>query len=123
MRALIVEESKTLKAEIKGALIKAGFQVLECRNSAEGLDLLQDPGGVDLALVDWELPEADGLRFALGLRSVRRFDAIRLVMLAQRPSTAVILEAVRLGVDDCLVKRFTRKQLIEKLAQIHLVKS
>jgi len=122
MRALVLEGSKTLKVGIKEALSKAGFQVLACRNSTEGLHLLQQRGGVDLALVNWDLPEADGLRFALGLRSVRRFDGVRLIMIARRPSTAVILEAVRLGVDDCLVQPFTRKKLIEKLAQLHLVK-
>ncbi|SRR5258708_35776601 len=122
MRALVLEGSKTLNVGIKETLRKAGFQVLACRNSTEGLDLLQKRDRVDLVLVNWDLPEADGLRFALGLRSVRRFDGIRLIMIARRPSTAVILEAVRLGVDDCLVKPFTRKKLIEKLAQLHLVK-
>jgi len=122
MRALILEESKTLKAEIKETLSKAGFQVLECRTASEALERLHEPGEVDLALVNWELPEADGLKFALGLRSVRRFDGIRLIMVARRPSTAVILEAVRLGVDDCLVTPFTRKQLIGKLAQLQLLK-
>ena len=123
MRALIVEESKTLTLEIKGALKAAGFQVLECRNSTDALELLQEQKGVELALVNWDLPQADGIHFALGLRSVRRFDGIRLIMIAMRPSTAVILEAVRLGVDDCLVKPFTRKKLIEKLVQLHLVKA
>lgn len=122
MRALVLEGSKTPSVGIQSALRKAGFQVLACRNSAEGLEVLQQKGGVDLALVNWDLPEADGLRFALGLRSVRRFDGVRLIMIARRPSTAVILEAVRLGVDDCLVKPFTQKKLIEKLAQLHLVK-
>src|SRR6516162_2461931 len=69
MRALVVDDSTSSRAAITGALGRAGFQVFESGDSVEALDLLEERGDVDLALVDWDLPEADGLRFVLGLRS------------------------------------------------------
>ena len=77
---------------------------------------------MDLALVDWDLPEADGLRFVLGLRSARGYARTRLIMLTRQPSTAEILDAIRMGVDDCIIKPFTREKLQDKLAQLRLRK-
>jgi two-component system chemotaxis response regulator CheY len=123
MRALIVDESGSGKSPMSGALADAGFQVLETGDSVEALDALRDRGGVDLALVDWDLPEAQGLRFALALRSARCFDRTRLIMLTREPSTAEILGAIRMGVDDCIVKPFSRKKLGDKLARLKLTRT
>ncbi len=120
MRVVIVEVSDAVRREIKEGLGRIGAEAREFRKSAEALEFLRHGNAVAVALVSWDLPEAEGLNFALELRSDKRFDGIRLVMLACRPSTTAILEAVRLGVDDCLVKPFTRQQLLEKLEQLNL---
>jgi two-component system chemotaxis response regulator CheY len=120
MRALIVEDSTRGQSAMTGALADAGFQIVETEDSAAALHLLQDRGGVDLALVDWDLPEAEGLRFAMALRSVPGFDRTRLIMLTREPSTAEILGAIRMGVDECIVKPFSRKKLSDKLARLKL---
>ncbi|HLY08952.1 MAG TPA: response regulator [Planctomycetota bacterium] len=122
MRALIVGGSGRIPATLRGELAKAGFQVLESGDEEEALELLEEQGPVDLALVSWDLPEAGGLRFVLRLRSARRFDSTRLLMLMRQPSTADILEAVRIGVDDCLVEPFTSTQLVDKLSQLRLIR-
>jgi DNA-binding response OmpR family regulator len=120
MRALIVDDKCSGKAAMSGALSDAGFLVLETEDSVEALDELRHQGGVDLALVDWDLPKAEGLRFALALRSARCFDRTRLIMLTREPSTAEILEAIRMGVDECIVKPFSRKKLSEKLTRLKM---
>ena len=120
MRALIVDSSKPSRSGIGGILAATGFAVFEADDSSNALDLLDEIGPVDLVLVDWELPEAGGLRLVLGLRAERDFDATRLIMLTSEPHTAEILEAIRIGVDECLVKPFSKRQFLDKLAQLRL---
>jgi DNA-binding response OmpR family regulator len=123
MRALIVDDSRAGKAGLREVLSEAGFQVLESDDSLEALGLLEARGTVDLALVNWDLPEADGLRFALNLRSTKRFDGTRIIMMTRLPSIAEILEAIQMGVDDCIVKPCTRTKLVQKLTELRLVKA
>jgi two-component system chemotaxis response regulator CheY len=120
MRALVLDDSKAVKKAIRSALADAGFTVFGADDSSEALDVLDKVGPVDLILVDWDLPELGGLRFVLGLRAKRKFEDTRLVMLTRQPKTAEILEAIRFGVDECLVKPFTRKKLLDKLAQLRM---
>lgn len=120
MRALILDDSPALREEIGRILTEAGFQVLACENGGDALGLLEEKGVVDLVLVDWDLPEAGGLRFLLEFRSILRPRPARLIMLTERPSTADILEAIHLGVDECLVKPFGPRRLLEKLESLGL---
>jgi len=120
MRALILDDSPALRQELGGILARAGYQVFESDNGPDALGLLEARGGVDLVLVDWDLPEAGGLRFLLEFRSMGPPREARLIMLTERPSTADILDAIDVGVDDCLVKPFGSRRLLDKLQSLGL---
>ena len=119
MRALLVDDGRT--DALRETLTRAGFEVLEASDGQQALDLLEDSGPVDLALVDWKLPHSSGLRFVQGVRSSREKASMRLIMLTNDLDTREILEAIRLGVDDHLVRPVTRRKLLEKLALLRLV--
>ena len=53
MRALLIDDSKTIRAMIRGMLQQLGFDVVEAGDGLEGLDRLREVGRVDVALVDW----------------------------------------------------------------------
>jgi len=118
MRALLVDDGRT--GAIRETLSRAGFEVLESSDGQRALDLLEDRGPVDLALVDWDLPREGGHQFVRSVRSCRNLASVRLVMMTGGLDTAEILEAIRIGVDDHLVRPITRRKLLEKLALLRL---
>jgi two-component system chemotaxis response regulator CheY len=58
-----------MRAILKRMLTELGYEVLEAGNGREGLECLRKSGTVDLALVDWNMLEMNGLDF---LRAVRK---------------------------------------------------
>ena len=120
MRALIVDDSRILRVQLAETLADAGFELFDAENSSDALDLLDERGAVDLIVVNWDLPEAGGLRFVLGLRSSVRYGAPRLLMMIEHPTTEAVLDAVQLGVDDCLIKPLSAQKLLEKLTDLRL---
>lgn len=120
MRALVVDSSRAIRAVLGDALRQAGFQVVEARNAKEALEFLQDLGPIELGLVDWDLAGPSGLELAESIRSNRDFDPMHLIMVTTQLDTEQVLLALRAGVDEYLIKPFTRQMLHEKLAHLGL---
>jgi two-component system chemotaxis response regulator CheY len=117
---LVVDSSRAIRAVLGDALREAGFQVVEARNAKEALEFLQDLGPIELGLVDWDLAGPSGLELAESIRSNRDFDPMHLIMVTTQLDTEQVLLALRAGVDEYLIKPFTRQMLHEKLAHLGL---
>jgi two-component system chemotaxis response regulator CheY len=120
MRALVVDDSRAMRAILRDALTASGFQVVEARHAKDALEALRELGPIELGLVDWNLPGASGLELAREIRANRDFDAMRLVMVTTELETEQVLLALDAGVDEYLMKPFTREMLTEKLALLGL---
>src|SRR5690606_10659176 len=68
MRALVVDDSKTTRMIIGRILREIGFEVVEAGNGQEALDKLEELGGAEVALVDWNMPEMSGIEFVRAVR-------------------------------------------------------
>jgi two-component system chemotaxis response regulator CheY len=80
MRALVIDDSKAMRALLGRLLGEIGFSVDEAGNGREGLEHLQAHGAPDVVLVDWNMPEMSGFEFVQAVRSNRDYDAVRLIM-------------------------------------------
>ena len=120
MRAVVVDDSKAMRSTIRDMLRAVRFQVFEAGDGREGLESLEDFGPMDLALVDWNLPRHSGLELVREVRSRREYDGMRIIMVTTEVDAQTILEGLRLGVDERLVKPFTRETLLEKLTRLRL---
>jgi two-component system, chemotaxis family, chemotaxis protein CheY len=123
MRALVVDDSRAMRAVIRDVLNQAKFQVLEAGGVREALAALEELGAVDLALVDWNLPKSGGLQFVKAVRAKTEHDSMRLIMVMRRMDLGQVIQGVRAGVDECLVKPVTRPLLLEKLARLQFIRS
>jgi len=118
MRALVVSKAVSARNAMREILSKVSFQVVEASDVRGAMQVLSELWPVDLALVDWALPSAGGLRFVRTVRALRDHDAMRLIMMTSRLDMADIFEAIRAGVDDYVAKPVTRKQILEKLVEL-----
>lgn len=118
MRALVIDDSGTTRRIIAGILRGVGFAVVEAGNGREGLEVLRKLRDVDLAVVDWNMPELDGLGFVEAVRADRSFDKVALIMVTTEIEKNRVVKALTAGANEYVMKPFTEEMLVEKLALI-----
>lgn len=121
MRTLLVDDSRTVRAIVGKTLRELGMEVVEAAHGREGLDRLQEASGFDLVLVDWNMPEMNGLEFIQAVRSQRAYDSVRIMMVTTETEQAQVMRALEAGADEYLMKPFTREVLIAKLSLLDAI--
>jgi len=108
---LVVEDDRTLAAQIRGHLEDAGHEVLLW---TVGRDIHPDmPPPVDLVVLDLMLPERPGIEV---LTSLRRASDVPVLVLSARDGSEDKVEALRRGADDYMTKPFWPEELVERVA-------
>ena len=116
MRALVIDDSRTVRTIIKKVLDEVGLEVVEAANGREGLDQLRLAGDVDLILVDWNMPEMDGLEFIKAVRADRAYDPVRIVMVTTETELEQVVRALAAGANEYVMKPFAKEILVAKLS-------
>lgn len=96
------------------------IEVRTCHSAGEALQCLALHPRIDRLLVDWNMPEMNGYELVRKVRSNRRWDNLRILMLTVETSPGHIREALAAGADEYLMKPFTREMLLSKLALLDL---
>ena len=116
MKALIIDDSRAVRAFIRPILVELGFETIEAGNGREGLDRLREFPDAGLALVDWNMPVMDGLEFIRAVRADSAHDALRIVMVTTETESEQMNRAMAAGANEYVMKPFTRDVLIAKLS-------
>ncbi len=118
MRILVVDDSSTMRRIIINTLNKLGYtQIIEASNGREGMDRLAS-APVDLVITDWNMPEMTGIEF---IRSIRGGDKTRnlpVLMVTTNAAKDDIVEALKAGVNNYVVKPFTPDTIKEKIEAV-----
>ncbi len=120
MQALVIDDSRAMRAILGRILRDSGFEVQEAGNGLEGLERLRESGKTDLVLLDWNMPELDGLAFLKAVRADGRFGGVRLIVVTTETERGRMAEALAEGAHEYLMKPFTRNEMIEKLERLGL---
>jgi two-component system chemotaxis response regulator CheY len=123
MRALVIDDSRAMRSILARMLRELGFEVLEAGDGREAIARLQTRGGADLALVDWNMPEMDGLEFVRRVRADGPPGGIRLVMVTSEVEAGRMALALAEGADEYIMKPFNREALEQKLGLLGLLSS
>jgi two-component system chemotaxis response regulator CheY len=114
MKALIIDDSRAMRAVLKGILQEAGMETVEANHGKEGLERLKG-SGVDLVLVDWHMPEMDGFAFVRALRCSPAYHSLPVLMVTSEGDTDMIVKALEAGADEYVLKPFTKDSIVQKL--------
>jgi two-component system chemotaxis response regulator CheY len=115
MQALVVDDSATMRQILKEYLKKLGFAVTEAANGREALDVLKAMPTADLVLVDWNMPEMDGVSFVRAVRADPSYAALPLLMVTTNTELSQVSTALEAGANEYIMKPFTREMIREKL--------
>jgi two-component system chemotaxis response regulator CheY len=123
MKALVVDDSRPIRRIETEILRDLGFETTDACNGKEAYELLQSSTTpTDLVLVDWNMPEMNGLDLIKAVRAEERFAAMSILMITTETEPEQMLRALTAGADEYLMKPFQRESLIEKLRLIGVVK-
>ncbi len=115
MRFLVVDDSSTMRRIIINTLNKLGHQdVVQAGNGREGIERLAD-SAIDVVITDWNMPEMSGLEFVRSLRTVDTTKHLPVLMVTTNAAQDDIVEALRAGVNNYVVKPFTPDTIKEKI--------
>jgi len=121
MRALVIDDSRTVRAIVSKILTDVGMDVVQAGNGREGLERMREPAGIDLVLVDWNMPEMNGLEFIRAVRAERAYDPVRIMMVTTETEQEQVLRALAAGANEYLMKPFTREILVAKLSLLDVL--
>jgi two-component system chemotaxis response regulator CheY len=118
MRFLVVDDSSTMRRIIINTLAKLGYQdVLEAANGREGIERI-GAADIDLVITDWNMPEMNGIDFVRALRGIDKMKRTPVLMITTNAAKDDIVEALRAGVNNYIVKPFTPDTFREKIDAI-----
>ncbi|MCD0463485.1 response regulator [Roseiconus lacunae] len=104
---------------LRSIMLSLGFDVIEAGDGREGLEQLTSAADeVEVVLVDWNMPEMNGLEFVKAVRKIDHLADKKLVMVTTETEPAQMARALMAGVDEFVMKPFTKQILVEKLRLI-----
>ena len=122
MHAIVIDDSRAMRMILRRIVGQLGFEVVEAEDGRAALDLLGGMAEVPaLALVDWNMPNMNGLEFVAAAREDARLREITLVMVTTESEQSQIVRALAAGAHEYVIKPFTSEAMIDKLALLGLV--
>lgn len=114
MQALVVDDSKAVRSILTRILGELGFGVAQAADGVEALAELRK-AKPDLALVDWNMPQLNGLELVVAIRRQGTYDGVKLMMVTTESETHQMVRALDAGADEYVMKPFTKDVIVDKL--------
>lgn len=115
MKILIAEDDPISNRLLYATLVKWGHEVVSTTNGKEAWQILQQQDAPLLAILDWMMPEIDGLEVCRRVRQEISDVPVYLVLLTAKASKENLIEGLEAGADDYLTKPFDRHELRVRL--------
>lgn len=115
-KILLAEDSAVYRHLISGHLREWGFDLQIAKNGAAAWEVLQAPDAPRLALLDWDLPEIEGIELCRRIRKAQAQSGYTYIMLLTgKDGKDDLVEGMRAGADDYIVKPFHAPELKARL--------
>lgn len=111
---LVVEDEELNREALCEQLEGAGFHTISATTGMEGLRALSEHAEeIRLVLLDWMLPEMDGIEFLRRIRHYEKFKHLPVIMETARTQKSDVVEAMGAGANYYLIKPYTQEKLLE----------
>ncbi len=116
MRLLIAEDDPTSRLMLAAVLEKEGYEVVQTTDGRQALESLRGADAPVLAILDWMMPDLDGLDVVRRVRESNPGVPPYLIMLTTRDTSSDLVTALRAGANDYLTKPFNPAELLARVA-------
>ena len=111
---LLIEDEPVARTSMAARLTRLGYRVLEAENGRVGLDVARRTRP-DLLIVDWMMPEMDGLMFCDAVRRDPLLKSSQILLMTAHDTPAQIAEGLVRGADDFLSKSASKQEIIARV--------
>ena len=112
---LVVDDAQFVRVRLSRLLKNQGYDIIEAGDGNEAVDQYRQHAP-DAVLLDITMPQKDGLQV---LKEIRAGDPkARVVMLTALGQQSIVLEAIKSGARDFIVKPFEPDRVLEALQKV-----
>ncbi len=116
MKILLVDDSTTMRRIQKNQLAGLGItDIVEAENGQEALSVAAENMPIDYMFLDWNMPIMNGLDCLKTLRADATYKDLKIIMCTSESEKTRVLEALKAGANNYIVKPFDADALKEKL--------
>ena len=116
MKLLLVDDSATMRRIQKTQINNLGItDIIEAGDGNQALIKLRDNMPIDVILLDWNMPVMDGFTFLKKVREDSTYRSVKIIMCTSESEKSRVVDALKAGANNYLVKPFTPEALKEKL--------
>ena len=118
MKVLVVDDFATMRKIVRNILKQIGFtNIVEADDGANAMSMIKDDK-IDFVVTDWNMPNMTGLELLKNIRSTEKAKDLPVLMVTAEGLSENVVDAVKAGVDNYIVKPFTAETVQAKIEQI-----
>lgn len=121
MKVLIADDSSVSRRLLEATLVRWDYEVVAACDGAQAWEVLQQPDGPTLAILDWVMPSHTGPEVCRLVRNGKREQYVYLILLTSKALKEDLIEGMEAGADDYLIKPFDQHELKVRLLAGHRI--
>src|SRR6267154_2251276 len=111
MKVLVADDAPVSRRLLEVALAHEGYEVVLATDGAETLRILDQENCPRLVILDWMMPQADGVEVCRAVRKRAREPYVYFILLSAKGEQSEIIEGLEAGADDYMIKPFDLSEL------------
>jgi two-component system, chemotaxis family, chemotaxis protein CheY len=117
-KILAVDDSKIMLKIIAGSIEMLNYEPLKATHGKEALEVLsKNADEVALILLDWNMPEMNGLETLKAIKADPRYQEIPVMMVTTESEQKNIIQAIKAGAKHYLTKPFNQQDLAVRIME------
>src|SRR5262245_15820923 len=111
MKVLIADDDPVSRRLLQASLEKWGYKAALAAHGRAAWDVMQEPQPPQLLILDWLMPQIDGLELCRRARATRPLQSAYIILLTSRASKSDVVQGLESGADDYITKPFDPGEL------------
>ena len=119
MKVLVVDDSAIMRRILSNILQEKNVKaedIMDAPNGKAALEILNS-NDIAMVLLDWNMPELNGLDFVKIVRKIDKYKTLPIIMVTSEAAKYNVMEAIKAGVTDYLIKPVSAVMLKPKIAE------
>lgn len=115
MNVLVADDHDVNRKLLRTILAAEGYSVVEAANGRDALKILQDATHPVVGLIDWEMPELEGIEVCRQARALTNENPLFLILVTVRDSKQDVVAGLLGGANDYITKPFDKTELLARV--------
>lgn len=115
LRVAVVDDDRAVRDVVCDILESEGIETVACASAADLFATVARPEGLDMIILDLQLPDGDGFGIAAGIRVT---NPVPIIMLTGRGGDLDRIMGLEIGADDYVVKPFNARELLARVKAV-----